>query len=472
MLLTTLLLGCSPDSNQVLDDDIRLDGADDTLGVDSHSTRMCATESGTVFVFWVDDRRGPNLADLWMTRSDNLGDTWFEVPTRVSHGNGVVSEPAVACSDDGVVAVWLDDRNSDIGHTNVYANALVGDGTFAEEDVLVDNDPQAFSNAQDPVIAINGDLVGVAWADDRYGAYDILFSRSADLGMSYATPSRLGSDQLGEAFSGQPALAIGPNALWVAWEDTRNGGSDIYLQGSSTGGATFQAPIETRLDRGDDPGQHLSLGPQVCATDRGGVTVWSDARNGEGDDILFNASIDGRQWAATPGTLESDNPGFNTSQAPRCISDGAAVHTVWIDERSGGADLHFRTLENGTPMGDEDVRVDRGEGPGAAVALRPQLAVGADGPVVAWLDDRLAIQNGRSQIFNNIYYNFMGADGAFQERDFRADAGPNGEAIREDLNLVVLGRTAIFAWTDDRDGTQDVYVRTLELGEDIEGPDE
>ena len=106
------LLACTPEPAEVLDDDTRVDAADDSLALDSNQTRMCITPAGSIFVFWVDSRRGPNVADLWMTRSDDLGETWFEIPARVSRGNGRVRDPVVDCSEGGVVAVWTDDRDS------------------------------------------------------------------------------------------------------------------------------------------------------------------------------------------------------------------------------------------------------------------------------------------------------------------------------------------------------------------------
>ncbi|MEM6928373.1 MAG: hypothetical protein AAF602_15675 [Myxococcota bacterium] len=472
MLTLALVLGCTEEPVAVLDDDVRLDAADDADVVESHSTRMCVDDTGSVYVFWVDDRRGSGFADLWMSRSMDLGETWFEIPTKVNVGDGRVSSPAVACADEGVVAVWMDDRDSEIGRTNIYANVMGPEGEFLAEDIAIDDDPLGLSNGHTPVVAVQDEFIAVAWVDDRYGSYDILFNRSVDFGETFAGQQRLGSDQLGEAFSGRPTLALGPNALWVAWEDSRDGSSDIYLMGSETGGSTFQAPRELRIDRGDEPGEYFSLGPQVCADNRGGAAVvWYDQRNGAANDVLFSASSNGLQWFA-PAMLESDNPGFANSTAPRCVAQGDLVHAVWTDERSGGSDLHFRTLSDGRAIGDGDVRVDRGEGPGASVARFPQLAISSDGPVVAWLDDRLAIQNGRSQIFNNLYYNYVDDTGQWQEQDFRADAGPNGRAIRSDLNLAVIGRTAFFAWTDDREGTGDIYARVLELGDDIEGPQE
>jgi len=466
-------LACSSEPVAEFDDDTRLDGADEALGLDSNQTRMCAAPSGEIFVFWVDQRRGPDLADLWMVWSNDLGQTWFRTPERVNTGNGRVSEPAVACSEQGVVAAWVDDRDSETGRGNVYANVRPLNGAFLEEDVRIDNDPLALGDAQDPVVVIQRDTIGVVWADSLFGSYDIFFARSVDFGGSYSAPFRLGADTPGMAFSAAPSIALGgPGQVWVAWEDTRDGEADIYVQGSTTTGSTFDTPRETRLDKGDELGEYPSLDPQLCGSEAGVVVVWQEARSGKKDDIVFSSSTDGgRMWSAEPQLVEDDNPGFNQSQMPRCVVDGDVTHVVWVDSRAGGADIRHRTIERGVVVG-EDVRVDRGEGPGAAIALRPEIALSDDGPVVAWLDDRLAIANGRSQDFKNIYYNHTDADGTWQAEDLRADAGPDGNALRTDLNLAVIGRTVVLAWTDDREGTDDVYVRVLELGSDVEGPEE
>lgn len=98
-----------------------------------------------------------------------------------------------------------------------------------------------------PAIALApGGNVYLAWYDNSSGQNEILFAKSADFGKHYTAPANL-SNNLG---SGQfPSVVADANGnIYVAWQDTEYGTSQILYVKSTDGGETFTAPARLLTD--------------------------------------------------------------------------------------------------------------------------------------------------------------------------------------------------------------------------------
>ena len=85
------------------------------------------------------------------------------------------------------------------------------------------------SNQWHPSLAAAGDRLFVAWQDNRLGNNDVFFTTSPDGGTTFAASERVDDTGAGSSEQTRPRVAWAAGACYVAWEDSRNGTSDIYL---------------------------------------------------------------------------------------------------------------------------------------------------------------------------------------------------------------------------------------------------
>jgi hypothetical protein len=75
-------------------------------------------------------------------------------------------------------------------------------------------------------------------------------------------------------FSGFPAAAAGPSAMAVAWEDRRNGGSEIYVSTVNVTEGSAGSPVKLTASPGD------SRRPSIAAGPSGFQVAWMDENAG------------------------------------------------------------------------------------------------------------------------------------------------------------------------------------------------
>ncbi|TNE84367.1 MAG: exo-alpha-sialidase [Deltaproteobacteria bacterium] len=471
-LLLAVLAGCGGD--QVLvSSDVRVDLADPGADPDSEGSRVCSVGE-EVYAVWA-DARGGNAA-VWLNASADGGLTWLSQPERISDGVGDASHPDIACTQDHVFVTWEDTRDGVLENKNVYLvrgfRGSAGNLRF-DDPIALDDDEEGNAHSLHPRIAARGDGVWVTWSDQRNGAYDIYVATSDDAGEFFYAPRRLDSDAPGEAYSSLPQIAAARGGMvLVAWEDSRDGLSDIYAAWSDDGGLSFGDDF--RLDVGDPAGSADSFSPQVAMDATGTAYVaWHDARNGEaGRDVYINwTSNGGASWAGEAVRVDSDNPGFHDSILPDVAVACGVGHLVWQDDRNGGYDVYYRRAIGGAFQDEE--RTLNGGGRGEANSVDP--IVEAWGPcdtasdatlAVVWRDHR---DDGGNQGYNDLYYAGSTDNGVtFSSLDLRLDALTPGSSYKVDVDIALVADQLRGVWVDGRSGSADVYFHGLTLGEQAE----
>lgn len=445
--------------------DVQIDG-DEGAQFDSIDASMCVSRSGHAYVLWLDDRRqGGGTLDLWMNRAlsePTRPESWLPTPVRVSQGDGSVANPAVHCDDTGVYAVWEAPHHGAQENHQIWFNRSVDQGrTFLEEDRLVEHDVDGATMSLAPRILGRGAALMVAWMDSGAGAYDILVSRSADRGEHWADPIRVDSDRPGAAYSARPRVAMSDDgrSRWVAWEDARDGGADIYVARSASGGVRF-LPDE-RVDLGDAPGSGSSSGPVLCAGDASNVSVvWRESGPPAG--IFINHSSDGgATWSREALAAQSDVAVGTISGEPRCVADGAVTHVAWVDERNGPFDVFYRRMVAGVFEAGEIV-ASLPEVPSNAYAPHLSLDPESGRAAVAWVDDR---SGGQGRVEGAVYYQYFEGGGLAQDdQDYRVDAMFGDVVPPTSVQFEVRGAQWFAAWIDQRGLTSDVRVQSAPLG--------
>lgn len=474
--------GCPVQFGQSTSSEVRIDGAGEFDRIDSHSTRSCVAPDGDTYVVWIDDRNG--TPELWFNRKlagDERLDGWFPQPVPVSSFAGSnIWKPAIACTDSGVYVVWEDDRDGEVESHNIYFQRSVDGGqTWMPEDRLLEEDEEGRSNSFDPDIVVDGPNVYVVWSDNVNGAFDILFARSTDSGITFQPPMRIDSDQPpGSAYSAFPRLATGFDGehVYVTWQDFRNGGSvvdggsDVYFARSTDKGQSFGSDV--RLDTGEDPGRSDSFVPRIAADDDEVYVVWHDDRNGDGADVLMNHSSDGGvTWAAAASRADAeDTPGRNQSVYPSLCVVGDEAHVVWHDDRHQGFQrVFYNRAEAGSWVGPE-VRLDANKADGQRASRDTRIACDGANVAAAWLDET---RDEGDDGYNDVAYNYSAdggqswrvpTSGADREDTLRLDSNRD-LSFKEDLTIHLSGARLQATWTDGRGGSTDVFYQQVDASQ-------
>jgi hypothetical protein len=450
-------------------EDVLLDGAD--AGVESTSTVRCMNESGEIFVAWSDDRDGQ--FDIWANRSLDAGKVWLPAPVKVSRGDGDAVAPAIACDREGVWIAWEDTRDGELDNKNIYVNRSVGNDIgeeYEEEDHRISLDEDGYTMSRAPQIVVSDANVHVTWFDNINGAFDIFVATSGDSGDEWDEPVRVDTDPAGEAYSAFPRITANDGNVYVIWEDSRDGKSDVYFSRSTNEGSTFLAEDE-RLDLGEAAGKSGSYSPKLAADGETLYVVWHDERNssvedapGGARDVFLNYSTDGGDdWLDDPVRMDTDNVGFFDSLYPNVLVEGDTAYVAWSDQgkAGGGYDIYFRKVVDGKPVGTDMLRVNT-ENEGFFNHTNVQMAMGVTNLVLAWQDYR---NDATGQGYNDLYYNYTADRGdTWQTADLRIDSMEPGAAYKQDLSVSLYDGNLLSTWTDGRTGTSDVMFSSLLVG--------
>jgi PKD repeat protein len=284
----------------------------------------------------------------------------------------------------------------------------------------------------------------------------------------------------------------GNGHVFVVWEDTRNGNSDIYFNYSSDHGVTWQVS-DIRLDK-DAPGANDSTFPQIAADNNGHIyVVWEDDRNGT-KDIYFNVSSDyGLTWLSSDKKL-STSPYAPPAQYPKIACDNSGhVYVAWDDNyfdtssdyganwlaepirisNSGGIGTRLTCDQNGhvyiawktsdvlfnfsSNFGTTWQTTDRIVSSAGAIPYALSLDSDGNGHVyVAWHDGR---NNPNSP---DIYFNSSSDSGnTWGGTDIKLNTGTPGStyAIWPEVACDEAGHVYV-TWYDKRNGLGDIYINS------------
>jgi hypothetical protein len=195
-------------------------------GASSSFSADVAAEGTNVYVTWVDDRDRGSF-DIWLNRSTDSGASWLASAVKLD-GEALDHdsiEPHVIAPDTGdVLVAWIDYRS---GFPDPFVTRSTDAGATWSAPARVDTgtDPGA-SGSYELALGGAGNLVAIAWSDDRAGLLDVYANFSLDQGATWQpTDYRLDSSGVGTSDSQEPTLAVSGARVHVAWIDHRRGAS-------------------------------------------------------------------------------------------------------------------------------------------------------------------------------------------------------------------------------------------------------
>lgn len=448
--------------------DTRVDHAGKDDGFEASRPRMC-TSGSQVYVVWQEARDGTD--GVWFNASHDGGASWFPSDVRVDRGGSDATAPELACDGETVWVVWEDARDGELANRNIYSSSSEDGGvTWPDQDVALDADLEGDHMSLGPVIVAAGDAVYVSWFDSPDGAYDIFLQASLDRGRTWRPgPARVESDAAGAAYSAWPHLvADGDGTVVVVWEDSRNGGTDIYANVSRDHGDDWGEDV--RLDGGDEPGAANSFSPSLARDGDDVYVAWQDERSGSSRDVLLVHSTDGGGSWSEPVRADSDAEGMFDSINVDLAVTGGRLQVVWQDDRSGGYDIYHRVFEDGGWKWGE-LRLDT-DIAGEAQSHLPRLAVDGDDVLVVWQDYR---QDTGAVGFDDLHYNWSRDRGNhWNAQDLRINSNEPGSSYAVDANPAIRDGNYQVAWADGRFGSGDIFFasRPLNVGSTWLPPEE
>lgn len=172
--------------------------------------------------------------------------------------------------------------------------------------------------------------------------------------------------------------------------------------------------------------------------------VYADPRSGTSQVYLRLLAVSGAPDA--PELLVSD--GVHAASDPAVVWSGSYFGVAWVDERDGNPEIYFRLVTNaGAP------------GPAAPVVLSSSAGASLR-PSVVWTGTEFGVAWDDVKGSNrDIYFRRVSAIGATIGQTVRVTSET---ALQEQPSLVWDGTQYALAWTDERHGNREIYVRRLD----------
>jgi hypothetical protein len=337
---------------------------------------------GAIIVWW--DFRGGANNDIYAQRIDGAGNVQWTVdgiPIATGFGNQIYSS-IVSDGAGGAIIAWS--HSSGVGGYDIYAQRV--DGTGAEQWTPggVALCEELGDQIETKIVSDGSGGAIVAWEDYRFGTADV-FARRVDSGgtpqwaIGGVTVSAAANDQ-----AGVTAVEDGSGGAIIAWDDTRFGDADIYVQRVNGSGNMQWTSYGVALcgAAGDQ------TDPTICKdASNGAIIAWMDHRAADYDVYVRRISDAGAtQWAADgiPVCMNGADQG-----APAIVPDGSGGAVIaWADYRDGQSDIYAQRMSaSGLP---------KWEAAGVAVSAAPgdqfTPVITTDGSnggaIIAWDDNR------------------------------------------------------------------------------------
>ncbi len=450
--------------------DIRLDlGAGSAVG-QATSTQMHAAALGNVvFGAWLDRRAGN--ADIRGNVSIDGGVTWqTPIDVAVATTGAQQVEPWVTLSPTGAY-VAFDEFAGAVRQIRV-ARSTASPFTGFAASVRVDHLPSSADSFYPRVVVANpqaasDDLVVVWQSITGSGTNvqtDVYLQRSLDGGATWL-PSDLRVNSVAGVAEAPSLSTDGLGHAYIAWRDQRNSASEVFFDAYDVAAGTLAGnkPISA-----GNPSQDIQV---VGASGNARVYVaWTDLR-GSKSNIRVNSSANGGATFGADGTIVNPDSTFADASSPDLIATGARAFVGWEDTRSGKSDIRVNaSADGGGTWASSTARADLGSNAGSSSSFEPKLAFGASSRLyVAWQDRR----NGRGDIYVNHSFD-LGV--SFQPDDLRLDVGgpgapsPLGAADSRSPFCFSTngGARGVSMWIDNRTSTgtngtfSDVYVSYIQ----------
>ncbi|MCU0252925.1 MAG: thrombospondin type 3 repeat-containing protein [Acidobacteria bacterium] len=323
----------------------------------SYGHTLIAVPGGKAHAIWHDESEGSGLGlnSVYIRSTSNGGGSWaakkklniVDLSAQVERATEVS-----ACADNNrrVHVAWKDKRHPTPSNTGTYPGRILirssadDAGTWGPEKRLDSGDTAPTNTESElPKLACFGTAgagtVAAAWQDVRGGDWDVYFNISRDGGATWL-PADLRIDPAAPAGSNAKAPKLvasqSPERFYLAWEDSRHGGRDLYFAVSADGGATWSEA--RRVNLGVAAGTMPVGSWDLVASGLHVTLVFADNRNAASGttarDVFSVESHDGGLSFLPERRLDlGADPGASNSVNVVASASGASYLAVYPDYR-------------------------------------------------------------------------------------------------------------------------------------------
>jgi hypothetical protein len=307
-----------------------------------------------------------------------------------------------------------------------------------EPDVRLTNAPGiSYTSYNDRNVAASGGNVHVAWQDNRDGNSEIYYKRSTDEGTNWGPDTRL---TFNTATSQYPSINASGLKAYVVWADQRDGNlGEIYFKRSLDGGDTWEDDM--RLTFAD----YRATVPSIAISDSVLHVTWEDSRFTYWGQIFYKRSTDGGvTWSddmrLTDDTVYSANPSIAAS--------GSMVHIVWEDMRDGHGEAYYLRSTDGGLNWEPEVRLTTG----TKDSWDPCVAVAGSVVHVAYMSNV-----GITGTSYDTFYKRSLDNGISWSESTRLSLDPSNSKYP---SIAVNDPDIHVVWEDYRNGQREIYYQT------------
>jgi hypothetical protein len=389
--------------------------------------------SGNFAVVWQDFRNSSTDASIYGTRVTNAGAV-SDIPSdAITTVAGSQLAPALAYNGTNYLVAWTDPRNGADG--DIFAARVSTTLAVNVADFVVSRSANTQRTA---AVAYSGSNYLVVWQDFRAGATSNIYGTRVSTAGAVLDASGIAiCTATGHQLA--PTVAFDGTQYMVAWEDLRNGNSDIFAQRVSTAGALTGGNITVST------ATNLQQTPSIArnASGTGTLVAWADTRSGPATNVYGARLTTAGAVSDASGIAISTAAGSQTQ--PAVGHDGTTWVVAWSDTRSGTADIFAaRVTTAGTVSDASGVQITAAADAQTAPAV---TAVPTIGSLVVWADDRA----GAAQ--TDVYGQLLGS-GSLVGTEI-AISTATGQQLAPSVSWD--GNFAFVVWSDGRGATNDIY---------------
>jgi len=277
---------------------------------------------------------------IYYKRSSDDGRTWTN-ETILINSNFSTVYPKIGVYKDNVHVIWKDYRN---GNPEIYYIRSTDNGnTWSKPIRLTFNDTRP-TNIYECKLVVDEKNVYLCWKDYRTGSSEIFFKKSTDNGNTWSEDKRVTIDF---SPSYNPSMYVNNKNIYLVWEEGALN-ARICFKRSIDNGETWSKKIYLTEKH---PGK--STMPDICGNTSNIYVVWQDTRDGNSE-IYFKKSTDnGNTWS------EDKRLTFNPAMSfqPRIVVYGKKLVVFWLDKRNGNTEIYYKVSNDSGTTWSEDKRL-------------------------------------------------------------------------------------------------------------------
>jgi hypothetical protein len=341
------------------------------------SPSLARDPAGGLHVVW-QDVLSSAFWDVFYAYSSNGGASWT-APKKIPHSSSAYRNPArvVAASATEIYAVWRESAEGEAGDVIIYGRSTNGGANWTLT-TLQSTLPDA-QKTPDITRSTSG-TVHVIWAASYAGVF---YARSSN----WATVARI-SDVETVQFGDKPRIIAGSgNTVYALWADDRTDDTELYLDRSTDGGATWGTDI--LVNSGGIGSAQDS--PSLAILSNGFLlAVWRDDshRPSSGYDLFAARSTNGGVSWSAPVRITNDSAVLDQHDPTLAVGGSGVTHVLWRQYDEGKPNLFYAYTKDGGLTWSSPLPLDPA-GSGIEHGT-PAAAADSSGHVYAAWEDRRA----------------------------------------------------------------------------------